>query len=370
MRIEQFKLERLMSEWQNEVQIDLSASGVDAMHLHELLTADEFERIHRETKLRYVQTNGPVPLRQAIAQRYTGTTVDNVLVTNGSSEALTILLWQFCEPDFEIVEIAPTYSLVGGLARSFGATVKVVPLQPSQGWALDVEALEQTVTSATKLIYCCNPNNPTGSIFTKAEMDAIRRSAARVGAWLVADEIYHGAELDGVPTKSFWGTYDKVLITSSLSKAHGLAGLRLGWLVGPQNLIKNVWHYHDYTTITTTTLSAELACLALEPEREQRILARTRQISQQQFKVLYDWIAQRPSLISGTPTRIGGLAFVRYHLEEPSESLVKRLIHEEGLLVGPGSYFGQEHYLRIGYSVQHLQPGLERLGAALERLSN
>ena len=369
MKIEQFKLERIMSKWQNEVKFDLSASGVDAMHLHELLTMDELEKIYQNSKLRYVQTNGPIPLRQAITRQYEGATIDNVLVTNGSSEALTILLWQFIEPDFEIVEIAPTYTLVGGLARSFGASVKSVPLQPDHDWALDLEVLEQTVTSATKLIYCCNPNNPTGSIFTEAEMDTILRSAARAGAWLLVDEIYHGAELDGVPTKSFWGSYDKVLITSSLSKAHGLAGLRLGWLVGPQNLITNVWHVHDYTTITTTTLSAELACLALEPAREQSIIARSRQISQQHFKVLNDWMAQRPNLISGTPTRIGGLAFVRYHLDEPSESLVKRLIKEEVILVGPGSYFGQEHFLRIGYSVPHLEPGLERLGVALERLS-
>jgi aspartate/methionine/tyrosine aminotransferase len=370
MKIEQFKLERLMSEWQNEVQFDLSASGVDAMYLHEFISKEEFEGIYQNTKMRYVQTNGPVPLRQAIARKYEEVTVDNILVTNGSSEALTILIWQFCEPGFEAVVIAPTYSLVEGLARSFGATVKGVTLLPDQGWALDIQSLEETVSSATKLIYCCNPNNPTGSIFTDEEMNAILRAAERSGAWLLVDEIYHGAELDGKPTKSFWGAYDKVLITSSISKAHGLAGLRLGWLVGPQDLIRNVWHYHDYTTITATALSADLACLALEPEREQSILARTRQISQEQFNMLYDWIAQRPSLISGTPTRIGGLAFVRYHLDEPSESLVKRLIQEEGILVGPGAYFGQENYLRIGYSVPHLEPGLERLGIALERVSN
>jgi aspartate/methionine/tyrosine aminotransferase len=370
MKIEQFQLERLMSEWQNEVQIDLSASGVDSLHLHEFITHDEFERIYRETKIRYVQTNGPVPLRQAIAQRYIGAKIENVFATNGSSEALTILIWMFGETDFEIVEIAPTYTLVAGLGRTFSATVKTVPLQPDQEWALDVEALENTVTATTKMIYCCNPNNPTGSIFTEAEMEAIIQAAARVGAWIVADEIYHGAELDGVPTNSFWGTYDKVIITSSLSKAYGLAGLRLGWLVAPPELIAKVWRYHDYTTITTTVLSAKLACLALEPEREKRIFARTRQISQEQFKVLYDWIAQRSTLVSGTPTRIGGLAFVRYHLDADSESLTKRLIHEEGLLLGPGAFFGQEYFLRIGYSVPHLQAGLERLGMALDRLSS
>ena len=93
MKIEQFKLERIMSEWQNEVQFDLSASGVDAMYLHEFLTVEEFERIYQNTKIRYVRTNGPIPLRQAIARKYEGSNIDNILVTNGSSEALTLLIW-------------------------------------------------------------------------------------------------------------------------------------------------------------------------------------------------------------------------------------------------------------------------------------
>lgn len=368
MKIEEFKLERLMSEWQNEVRFDLSASGVDSLHLHEFLTPEEFEHIYHETKIRYVQTNGPVPLRQAIARRYQGADVENIFVTNGSSEALTILLWMFADPDFEIVEIAPTYTLVAGLGRTFKAPVKTVPLQPDHKWALDIDALDNTVTTSTKLIYCCNPNNPTGSIFSKAEMEAIINAAARVGAWILADEIYHGAELEGRSTKSFWGSYDKVIITSSLSKAYGLAGLRLGWLVAPPELVTNVWRYHDYTTITTTAISAELACLALEPERENKIFARTRQISQKQFKVLYDWVDQHSNLVSGSPTRIGGLAFLHYHLPFDSKSLAKRLIHEDGLFLGPGAFFGQEYFIRLGYSVPHLKAGLERLGLALERL--
>lgn len=368
MNLELFKLERIMSEWQNEVECDLSSSGVDAVHLHELLSAEEMEQLRGTTKLKFVQTNGPNELRDAILRRYPGAERRNVFVTNGSSEALMVLLWKLCQPGYEIVEISPTYSLVGGLARSFAATVKQVKLQESNNWALDLEALESVVTASTRAIYVCNPNNPTGSILSDVEMAAIVNAAERVGALLIADEIYLGAELDGRPTKSFWQTYDKVVVTSSLSKAYGLAGLRLGWMVSNESLINAVWPYHDYTTTTTTALSVELAKMALEPDRERRLFDRAIGIAKTNVKVLDAWVRANSGLVSGVPTKIGGLAFVKYQGRTPSEEFALNLIKTQGLLVGPGSYFGEENYLRIGYSVPHLAEGLRRLEAGLRQM--
>jgi aspartate/methionine/tyrosine aminotransferase len=364
MKLELFKLERIMSEWQNHVECDLSTSGVDAMLLSELVSHDELEELYHTTKLRFVQTNGPYPLRQAICRLYPETDVDNVLVTNGSSEALMMTLWKNCEPGYELVEIAPTYSLVGGLARSLGATVQQVPLVESQNWALDLNALETTITSSTKMIYVCNPNNPTGSILTEMEMEAIVQCADKVGAWILADEIYHGAELSEQRTRSFWGMYDKLLVTSSRSKAYGLAGLRLGWLVGPKDVVTQTWYYHDYTTTTTTALSAALGQLALQPERQARIFTRTHTIAQKNYQRLATWLEQHAHWLTWIPTKIGGLAFFRYSLDIPSGQLAQHFIHSEHVLLAPGEYFGAEQHFRIGYSVPQLSEGLERLSRA------
>jgi len=367
MQLEPFKLERIMSEWQNIVELDLSSSGVDAARLRDFLTAGELEVLW-DTKLRFVQTNGPIELRDAILQKYPGASRANVLVTNGSSEALMVLLWKLCEKGTEVVEISPTYSLVGGLARTFGATVKPVPLREDAGWRLDIEALDRTVSESTKIIYVCNPNNPTGSILSDAEMASIVAAAERCGALLIADEIYIGAELDGRKTASFWGRYDRTVVTSSVSKAHGLAGLRLGWMVGPEGLVSDVWRYHDYTTTTTTALSAEIVRMALEPEREQKLLERALKISRANFATLYQWIRQHPDLVGGEPTRIGGLAFVKVNVPLGTEALAFQLAKSCGLLVSPGAYFGAEGYVRIGYSVPHLEAGLSRLAAGLSAL--
>src|SRR6185503_3293675 len=105
-----------------------------------------------------------------------------------------------------------------------------VSLREERGWHLDLAELEDAVTARTRLIAVCNPNNPTGAILTAAEMDGVVRAAERAGAWILADEIYQGSERSGEATGSFWGRYDRVVITHGLSKAYGLPGLRIGWI--------------------------------------------------------------------------------------------------------------------------------------------
>src|SRR5262249_46148108 len=145
-------------------------------------------------------------------------------------------------------------------------------------WALDVDALDRLVTPRTKLIAICNPNNPTGARFDAPDLDRIVAVAARCGSWLLADEIYPGAELDGCETPSIWGRYDRAIVTRGLSKAYGLPGLRIGWVVGPPPLVASLWAYHDYTSIAPGALSDALARHALEPAQRSRLLERTRAI--------------------------------------------------------------------------------------------
>ncbi len=101
------------------------------------------------------------------------------------------------------------------------------------------------------MICVCNPNNPTGRIMSEAEMDAVVAAAERCGAWLLADEVYRGAERErDEETPSFFGRYDKVLAQGRMSKAYGLPGLRVGWTVGPARAVADMWRRHEYTTIT------------------------------------------------------------------------------------------------------------------------
>ncbi len=369
MKIEAFQSERLLSIWQNQVEYDFTETGVHPMYLHELVTPAELDEIYQTVQLRYIQTNGTPALKAAICQLYPAAIPENVLVTNGSAEANFITLWQYIEPGDEVVALYPNYMQVPGTVRNFGATVKPFYLKEELGWSPDLNELETIVTPKTNLIYITNPNNPTGAVLTRSEMEGIVNIADKVGAWILADEVYRGAELSGEMSPSFWGMYDKALIVSGLSKAYTLPGLRMGWLIGPPEIVENTWGYHDYTTITTGALSDRLAQLAMRPETRQKILKRNRDISAQNLQVLSDWLESHPGMFRFMPPRIGGVAFVGYNLPINSTKLVMKLLREQSVLLVPGDAFGLDGYLRIGYGAHNLKPGLKLVNKTLQTLT-
>ncbi len=368
MRIEEFKLERLLSVWQNVVDYNFTDTGVHSLYLHELITREELEELYESVQLRYIQTNGPIPLRESICQLYPGADTDNVLVTNGSSEANFATLWKLIEPGDEVVVMLPNYLQVPGMAANLGATVKPFYLREDKGWAPDLDELNDCVTPKTKLIYICNPNNPTGATMDARDAKEIIRVAERVGAWLLSDEVYRGAELSGEMTSGFWGLYDKALVVSGLSKAFALPGLRIGWVVGPKETIGEIWGYTDYTTITMGAINAELARQALRPGTRERIRRQNQQTAAKNLQILTDWLARYPELLRFIHPTIGGVAFIGYNLKIGSMELVMKLVHERSVLIAPGEACGLEGYVRIGYGSPKLAAGLELIGKTLKEL--
>jgi aspartate/methionine/tyrosine aminotransferase len=271
MKLEPFALERLQSTYENQVEFNLSESGVHPLTLTELIDDDASREALLGERLRYTQTNGTVPLRERIAAFYPGATADHVQVTNGGSEANYVVTWNLVEPGDEVVMMVPNFMQASGVARAFGATVREWPLAQATrgrgGWRIDLDALERLMTPRTRMIVVCNPNNPTGARFEAADLDRIAAIADRHGAWILSDEIYRGAERDGRETATMWGRSERVVVTSGLSKAYGLPGLRIGWIAGPPARIASMWSYHDYTTIAPGALSDALARHALEPAR-------------------------------------------------------------------------------------------------------
>ena len=269
-----FLMERMMSKFEREVEYNLSESGVHPASLGELLAHDPHCMDDLlATGLDYPRVNGITGLRESIAALYDGTAADNILVTAGAIEANYITTRTLLSAPDEIVIMLPNYMQIWGIASNHGLTVRTFHLQEDRGWAPDLEELDDVVTAHTRLIAVCNPNNPTGSVLTRAEMDAIVAAAERVGAWILA--VYGGAErLQEEQTPSFYGRYDKVVAVGSLSKAYGLPGLRIGWVAGPAATIDDIWARHEYTTISATMLSNKLAAIALAPTVRPRIIHR------------------------------------------------------------------------------------------------
>jgi aspartate/methionine/tyrosine aminotransferase len=365
MRLETFAMERMQSTYENQVAFNLSESGVQPLRLGELVDDAGSREALLAEGLRYTQSNGTLSLRSSIAALYPGATPDHIQVTNGGSEANYITTWNLVEPGDEVVMMVPNYMQTWGLARAFGATIREWPLVNSGSrWHIDADALERVMSPRTKLVIICNPNNPTGARFGGDDLDRIAAIAARHGSWILSDEIYRGAELDGRETPSIWGRADRVIVTSGLSKAYGLPGLRIGWVAGPPALVASLWSYHDYTTISPGALSDALARRALEPERRARILARTRGILNHNFPIIADWLDAHGGLFSYAPPDAGAIVYVRYHHAVNSTELVNQLRQQKSVLIVPGDHFGMDGYLRVGFGDEpgHLRAGLERIG--------
>ena len=372
-KFQPFVMERLLSKWENQVDYNLSESGVHPATVRELIPEPEQVEQLLSTEFVYSQANGIPELRERIAALYPGATSENVLVTVGCIEANLLSLQTLVEPGDEIAVMAPNYLQVWGAAQNLGMVVRTFDLSSDRKWELDVDSLSQAVTDRTKLIAVCNPNNPTGHIMSSAEMDAVVAAADRVGAWILADEVYSGAErLTDEQTPSFWGRYDKVFANNSLSKACGLPGLRVGWIVGPPTEVDEAWARHEYLTISVATLSNQLAAVALSPEMRPKLLQRTRDYIRRGYKIFEEWMQSQGDLLSIVPPDAAAIAFPRYELEVNSTTFVERLIKEKSVLVAPGDHFNVDRHLRISFGLpaEYLRSGLERIHQLLTEMAN
>ncbi len=367
-----FEMERFMSKFEQEVDYNLSESGVHPMLLKELLAdAPEYVDHLMDTDLNYPYVNGTPELRENIAALYNGATSEHVLVTVGAIEANYIATRTLLSAGDEIVIMLPNYMQIWGIAKNHGLKIRTFHLREDNGWAPDLDELKQAVTPATKLIAVCNPDNPTGYAFTDTEMDAIVAAADSSGAWILADEVYRGAERTvEAQTPSFFGRYNKVLAMGSMSKAYGLPGLRIGWVVGPPDTLDDIWARHEYTTISATMLSNKLAAIALSPEVRPRIIERTREYIRNGYPVLQQWMDSHKETFSFTPPQAAAITFVRYHLDINSTDFTERLRKEKSVLIVPGDHFGMDHFVRISFGLPHdyLTVALDRVHELIEEL--
>jgi aspartate/methionine/tyrosine aminotransferase len=373
MKLERFEMERMQSTYENLVEFNLSESGVRPLSARELIEDPAGLDGLLDQPLVYTQSNGTIELRRAIASMYPGATIEHVEVTNGGSEANFITTFNLIEPGDEVLMLVPNYMQTWGLSRAFGGTIRQWPLIEDSAagrWRPDLDALEALVTPRTKLIVICNPNNPTGARLTAAELDAVARAADRHGAWILSDEVYRGAEIDGRFTESMWGRSDRVIITSGLSKAYGLPGLRIGWIVGPPPLVASLWSYHDYVTIAPGALSDRLARVALQPERRARLFERTRSILRRNLPLIEEWLRNAGGFQWIRP-EAGAIIYVRYDHKINSTELVTRLREEKSVLVVPGDHFGMDGYLRLGFGEppEYNRAGLDRLRELLSTVA-
>lgn len=373
MKLESFMLERFQSEWEHRVEYNLSESGVEPLQVRDLLDTQELKNRLLDLQLGYSQTNGTIPLREAISYHYLGTTSDHILATSGGAEANFVTTWWLRRENperNELVFMVPNYMQIGGIWKNLGG--KVIPFKlkmDGSKWVPDIKGLRAIVSKKTAAIAICTPNNPTGKILSNEDLRAIVDIANEHEAWVVSDEIYRGAELQDNKAPSMYKLYDRALITSSLSKAYGLPGLRIGWVVCPTpEIALELWTYSDYTTICPAKISDWLAAFALQPDIQAAIEKRTRKVIRGNWAIMEKWIASHSDLMTVVPPEAAAICFIKLKDGINSLDFVLRVRDEKSVLISPGEHFDMPGFIRIGFGSdkEYLEPALQRISELLE----
>jgi aspartate/methionine/tyrosine aminotransferase len=352
MDIEPFALERWFGKYEHEADIMLAESGIRS------LPASRFDTDPGD--LGYViPTDGDPEFREEVADRY-GRSADEVVFTCGTQEANLLAMLATLDDEDHAVVVTPTYQSLHALPRSI-ANVSTAELTPPD-WSLDVDAVAAAMRPETQLVVVNNPNNPTGTYHSRETIDALYDLAADNDAHLLCDEAYRLLADDPIPPVASIGPHG--ISTTSLTKAHGLAGLRFGWLAGPLEIVDAARRWKDYTTISPSIFGQHVARQALTDEEsildENRALARDHRERVSEFLAGYglDW--HEPVGVNVFPTIPEGF--------EGSREFCRTVVEEESVVLAPGDVFGFDDRFRLGFGLptDELAGGLERVGRVID----
>lgn len=362
MEIDNFKVEDWFNEYEKLATYDMADTCVESLSLEGLLdivgNREEYLENIMSRKLDYGDIQGSDRLKKAIRTMYKNTSFP-VTVTHGAIGANSLVIQSLIEKGDEVISIIPTYQQHYSIPKSLGADVKILFLKEENSWLPSLEELKKLVTKNTKLICMNNPNNPTGAVIPKDVFCEIVKIAEENGTYILCDEVYRGLEHNGEISPSIVDIYDKGISTGSMSKVFSLAGLRLGWIIAPDEVMKKIIVHREYNTISVSILDDYFSSLALE--NKEKIIQRNLELILKGKEILSEWIKSEPYIYWVEPQG-GTTALIKYDLPISSVELCKTLLNDTGVLFLPASTLETEGYLRIGYcsDVKKLKDGLDK----------
>ncbi|MED4749840.1 aminotransferase [Brevibacillus choshinensis] len=373
MDIKLFAVEDWMNKYEMSATYNIAETCVDSLTIEELISidgtnpADFFQSLYAK-KLTYGHIEGSPEFRSMVAELYESIDPHQVLVMNGGIAANFLVFYSLVKPGDHVISVHPTYQQIYEVPKSFGASVDLLHLKPENGYLPDLDELRSLVRENTKLICINNPNNPSGAIMERDVLEQIVEIARSCGAYLLCDEVYRNLlQDDDLIVPSVADLYEKGISTSSMSKALSLAGLRLGWIAAPQEVIEECIKHRDYTTISVGMLDDILAVHAMK--NYDLILKRNRKIIKDNLAILDEWVAQEPAVTYVKP-RAGTTAMLKYDLPVSSVAFCEGLLKETGAFLTPGICFDMDGWVRIGYACETeiLRQGLQKVSEYIHSL--
>ncbi len=346
-----------------KIMYNLSESAAPDQPLNLFLTAEEIKDIF----LSYGPHGGNAQLRRLIASRYPGAGKDNVLVTNGAAEALFLVEISTLKPGDEVIVLHPNYPSDYEVPKSLGCREKLISLRFEEGFALDVDMLRRMINEDTKLISLTYPNNPTGAMITPGELREIIEIVEDCNCLLLMDETYrelsYGEKLPPAASLSL-----NAVSVSSLSKAHGTPGIRVGWLVSTDiKLLKKIIAAKEQINICNSVVDERIA---IEVLKNEEILRENLKHVMENLKIVEEWM-EGEELIEWIPPKSGAVCFprIRRVAKINTVKFYSILLDKYSTFLAPGHWFNMDDtYFRLGFgwpSEEILREGLKNVSRAL-----
>jgi aspartate/methionine/tyrosine aminotransferase len=305
---------------------------------------------------------GYAPLLERIAE-HTGAPVESIVTAEGTSMANHLAMAALLEPDDEVVVEEPTYGLLLDVARYLGARVRRFRRAFGNHFNISLPAMEEAITPATRLVVLTNLHNPTGALVPPETLRAIGDLAQKVGARVLVDEVYLEMLFAAAPPSAF-SLGETFMVTSSLTKAYGLSGLRCGWILAAPELVHRIWRLNDLFSATAAHPAERMSVMAFDHlaqfrARAQALLTANRALLDAFLDVRTDLECFRPLA--------GSVVFPRLP-QGDAEVFFKLLREKYETSVVPGEFFEAPQHFRLGIGGEtaNLRAGLEQLGGALD----
>lgn len=373
MNISDFKLEVYFGKHEFSAPYLLAQSDCEAMSLEELLAFEpEGKESFLRTWLGYTETPGSPELRSEVAALYSGLDKENILMHAGAQEAVFAFMNVALERGDHVITMFPTYQSLYEVARARGCALSMWELKQAEegGWELDIDELEALIRPKTRLIVVNTPNNPTGYTLSGPELRRLCALADKHGIMIFADEVYKGLDLDGMEKPWLADLYERAISMGVLSKAYGLAGLRIGWVATKdKELLEKMNRFKHYLSICNSAPSEALALVALRHGSE--ILGRNLAIIRENLKTADAFFDRYEGLFLNNRPACGPIAFHRMNLP-PSFSMdifCESLVQKAGVLLLPASVYDYDQpYFRMGYGRKNFAANLLKLDEYLDNI--
>lgn len=305
---------------------------------------------------------GYAPLQEALAARL-AVGADSIVTATGTSLANHLAMAALLQPGDEVLIERPTYEPLLAVASYLGATIKRFDRCFEDNFEILPEEIERNITSRTRLIVITNLHNPSGVLMDHKTLRAIGDLAQRVHAHVLVDEVYLESLFEHRPQTAFH-LGDEFVVTSSLTKAFGLSGLRCGWIVAAPELAERIWRLNDLFGVMAAHPAEQLSVIALK--RIDQISARVRSLLEMNRELVNRFLDSRSDLQAVSPQH-GTIVFPRLK-QGNTERFIELLRVKYETSVVPGRFFEMPNHFRLGFSgrTEILSEGLERLGLALD----